>query len=155
MLRSPSWKCDIVVTDARVRPRIRTPAGAPVYKRVNPPAGVYSVSILEERVITAPVALWAAFNTLTGIATLMSRSNTRNVSFGIVLGVAALSCALLSSGALHLFLGMEISLWALQSLVVLLALGLRPPGTDMRDLGGIAISSSLRLALALIVWLWV
>ena len=105
--------------------------------------------------ITTPIIVWAAFNVLTGIATLTSKSPNRNVSFGIVLGVAALSCALLSSGLLHLFLGMEISLWALQSLVVLLALGLRPPGTDMRDLGGIAISSSLWLALALGMWLWV
>ncbi len=105
--------------------------------------------------ITAPVIVWSIFNVLTGIATLTSKSPNRNVSFGIVLGVAALSCALLASGALHLFLGMEISLWMLQSLIVLLALGLRPPGTDMRDLGSIAISSSLRLVLALGMWLWV
>jgi hypothetical protein len=116
---------------------------------------VYSISTLEERVITTPVIVWVAFNVLTGIGTLASSSPSRNVSFGIVLGVAALSCSLLASGALHLFLGMEISLWMLQCLVVLLALGLRPPGTDMRDLGSIAISSSLRLVLALGMWLWV
>ena len=105
--------------------------------------------------ITTPVIVWVAFNVLTGIGTLASSSPSRNVSFGIVLGVAALSCALLSSGLLHLFLGMEISLWMLQTLVVILALGLRPPGSGLADLGNIAISSSLRLALALGMWLWV
>jgi hypothetical protein len=105
--------------------------------------------------ITAPIATWIAINTLTVISTLTGGSTNKNVTFGLTLGVAALSCALLSSGAFHLFLGMEITLWLFQFLVVFLALGLRPPGTDQRDLGKIAVSASIRLAAALGVWLWI
>jgi hypothetical protein len=105
--------------------------------------------------ITAPVATWIAFNTLTVVSTMMSRSPNRNVAFGLALGTSALSCALLSSGALHLFLGMELTLWLLQNLVVLLALGVMPPGSDKGEIGRISISSSIRLTAALGIWLWV
>lgn len=105
--------------------------------------------------ITAPVVVWVLFNTLTVVSTLSGSSPSKSVAFGLALGVAALSCALLSSGALHLFLGMEITLWIFQSMVVILALGVRPPGSGNSDLGNITISSSIRLAAALGIWLWV
>ena len=105
--------------------------------------------------ITAPVVTWIAFNTLTVISTMMSKNPNRNVAFGLALGTAALSCALLSSGALQLFLGMELTLWMLQNLVVILALGVMPPGSDKGEIGKISISSSIRLTAALGIWLWV
>ena len=123
--------------------------------RANPPAGVYSIPTLEERMITAPVAIWVLFNTLGCVIALAGDKPTKAITFGLTLGVAALSCALLSSGVLHLFLGMEITLWIFQSMVVLLALGVRPPGSSKDDLGSIAVSSSIRLAAALGIWLWV
>jgi hypothetical protein len=105
--------------------------------------------------ITAPVAIWVLFNILGCVMALAGGKPTKAITFGLTLGVAALSCALLSSGALHLFLGMEITLWIFQSMVVLLALGVRPPGSSKDDLGSIAVSSSIRLAAALGIWLWV
>ena len=105
--------------------------------------------------ITAPEIVWIAFNTLVTMATLNPKNKNRAAGFGLALGSSALSCALLSSGLLHLFLGMEIALWALMTLVVMLSLGVRPPGSDMTDVGRLAVSSAIRLSLALIVWLWV
>jgi hypothetical protein len=40
-------------------------------------------------------------------------------------------------------------------MVVLLALGVRPPGSSKDDLGSIAVSTTIRLAAALGIWLWV
>jgi len=105
--------------------------------------------------ITAPEIIWIAFNTLGCATSLSGNKPNKSVTFGLTLGVSALSCALLSSGSLALFLGMEITLWLLQSLVVILAIGVMPPNADKRDVGQIAISSSIRLAAALGIWLWV
>ena len=105
--------------------------------------------------ITAPEIAWIAFNAFTTAATLLPGKDNRRVSFGLALGTSALSCALLSSGLLHLFLGMEITLWFFSTLVVLAAIAVKPPGSDGSQIGKLAISSGLRLTLALIVWLWV
>ena len=105
--------------------------------------------------ITAPEAVWIAFNTLTTIGTLRPNNQNRSVSFGLALGAGALSCALLSSRLLHLFLGMEITLWIFATLIVLAAVAVKPPGSDGSQIGKLALSSGIRLTLALIVWLWV
>lgn len=105
--------------------------------------------------ISAPEIFWISLNTLATVGTLNPKNKNRVISFGLALGTSALSCALLSSGLLSFFLGMEISIWALQALIVVLSLGVRPPGSDMTDVGRLAVASSIRLALALIVWLWV
>lgn len=105
--------------------------------------------------ITAPEAVWIAFNSLTTIGTLRPNNQNRSVSFGLALGTGALSCALLSSGLLHLFLGMEITLWIFATLIVLAAVAVKPPGSDGSQIGRLALSSGIRITLALIVWLWV
>jgi hypothetical protein len=104
--------------------------------------------------ISLPVATWIALNTLGCIGALLGDKPNKNVSFGLALGTSMLSCALLSSGALHLFLGMEITLWGLQSFVALLGAAVIPPGAGLKEAGNLAIAASIRLALALIVWLW-
>ena len=105
--------------------------------------------------ISAPEIAWIVFNALVTVATLNPTNKNRAVGFGLALGTSTLSCALLSSGLLSLFLGMEITLWALMTIVVILSLGVRPPGSDMADVGRLAVSSAIRLSLALIVWLWI
>ena len=105
--------------------------------------------------ISAPEIVWIVFNALVTVATLNPTNKNRAVGFGLALGTSALSCALLSSGLLHLFLGMEITLWFFSTLVVLAAIAVKPPGSDGSQIGKLAISSGLRLTLALIVWLWV
>ena len=105
--------------------------------------------------ISTPEIVWIAFNTLVTAGTLNPKNKNRSVSFGLALGTSALSCALLSSGLGHLFLGMELTLWALITMAVILSLGVRPPGSDMSDVGRLAVSSAIRLAFALIVWLWI
>lgn len=105
--------------------------------------------------ISAPEIVWIAFNTLVTVGTLRSDSQNRVTSFGLSLGTSALSCALLSSGLLSLFLGMEITLWIFATLVVLLAIAVKPPGSDGGQIGKLAISSAIRLTIALIVWLWI
>ena len=105
--------------------------------------------------ISAPEIVWIVFNALVTVATLNPTNKNRAVGFGLALGTSALSCALLSSGLLSFFLGMEITLWALMTIVVILSLVVRPPGSDMADVGRLAVSSAIRLSLALIVWLWI
>ena len=105
--------------------------------------------------ISAPETVWIVYNALCAVGTLSPKNKNRGISFGLALGTSALSCALLSSGLLSLFLGMEITLWALMTIVVILSLGVRPPGSDMADVGRLAVSSAIRLSLALIVWLWI
>ena len=56
--------------------------------------------------ISTPEIVWIAFNTLVTAGTLNPKNKNRSVSFGLALGTSALSCALLSSGLGHLFLGM-------------------------------------------------
>ena len=105
--------------------------------------------------INLPIVTWIAYNTLSCIGTLLGDKPNKNATFGLALGVSMLSCALLSSGALHLFLGMEITLWVLQSLVALVGLAVLPPGPDSGPAGKLALGASIRLSIALIVWLWV
>lgn len=105
--------------------------------------------------ISTPEIVWIVFNTLATVGTLRPGNQNRSVSFGLALGSSALSCALLSSGLLSLFLGMEITLWILSTLIVLAAVAVKPPGSDGSQIGKLALSSGIRLTLALIVWLWI
>lgn len=105
--------------------------------------------------ITAPEIVWIAFNTLTCVGALRPGNENRAISFGLALGSSALSCALLSSGLHPLFLGMEITLWLFATLLVLVAIAVKPPGGDASQIGKLALSSGIRIALALIVWLWI
>ena len=104
--------------------------------------------------IPIPVAIWTAYNALTCIFAAMKEGDNK-VGFALALGTSALSCGLLSAGAYVSWLGMEITLWIFQTLVVLLALAVRPPGTSNSDVSSVAISASVRLAIAMVVWLCV
>lgn len=109
--------------------------------------------------VSIPVALWTAFNALNCISVVTSSDESgkdhRATSFSLALGTAVLSCGLLSAGALSLFLGMEITLWILQMVVVLLALALKPPGATKEAENRLALSATLRLSLAMTAWLCV
>lgn len=105
--------------------------------------------------ISAPETVWIVYNALCAVGTLSPKNKNRGISFGLALGTSALSCALLSSGLLSLFLGMEITLWIFASLIVLAWVAVQPPGADGTQAGRLALSSGFRLALALIVWLWI
>ena len=102
--------------------------------------------------IPIPVAIWTAYNALTCISAATSKEPSK-VGFAIALGTSALSCGLLSSGAIVQWLGLEITVWIFQMVLVLLALALRPPGTTNGDINTIAISGSIRLTGAMITWL--
>jgi hypothetical protein len=105
--------------------------------------------------ISIPVAVWTAFNALNCIFAAGKDQGTNKVGFAIALGTAALSCGLLSSGALVAWLGMEITLWILHMILVVLALAVRPPSYNNNDINTIAFGASIRLAIAMIVWLCV
>ena len=102
--------------------------------------------------IPIPVAIWTAYNALVCISAGMKFQENR-VGFALSLGTSALSCGLLSGGAHSQWLAMEITVWIFQILVALLALVLRPPGATTRDINGIAVWGSIRLAGAMITWL--
>lgn len=104
--------------------------------------------------IPLPVAAWTAYNALNCIAAAMKEGESK-VGFALALGTAALSCGLLSAGAYVSWIGMEITLWIFHVGISILALAVRPPGHDNRDLNVLAISGSIRLAIAMIVWLCV
>lgn len=104
--------------------------------------------------ISFPVAVWTAYNALNCIFAAVKNQETK-VSFAIALGTSALSCGLLSAGAYVSWLGMEITLWILQTLVAILALAVRPPGTANSDVSNLALGAAIRLAIAMIVWLCV
>ena len=102
--------------------------------------------------VTIPVAIWTAYNALTCISSGMKVQENK-VGFALALGTSALSCGLLSGGAHAQWLGMEITLWIFQMIIVLLALGLRPPGATSKDINAIATWASIRLVGATIIWL--
>jgi hypothetical protein len=101
--------------------------------------------------VTIPVATWTAINALICIASA-SRKESSMVGFAVSLGLAALSCGLLSAGAISSWLGLEITVWILHMGLCVLALGVRPPGSANDDLNQISISASIRLAIAMIVF---
>jgi len=103
--------------------------------------------------IPLPIAIWTGFNALNCIFAAMKNEGDSRLGFAIALGTAALSCGLLSAGAIVQWLGMEITLWIFQMILVLLALAVRPPGTSNNDINTIAIGASVRLGGAMIVWL--
>lgn len=102
--------------------------------------------------IPVPVAIWAALNALNCIASITSKEGTK-IGFALSLGTAALSCGLLSAGAIVPWLGLEIALWIFHIIITVLASAIRPPGGDEKTLNAIAISASVRLSIAMIVWL--
>jgi hypothetical protein len=102
--------------------------------------------------IPIPVAIWTACNAYICITSGM-RFHENKVGFALALGTSALSCGLLSGGAHSQWLAMEITVWIFQMLLVLLALGLRPPGTTSRDINSIATWASIRLVGATVTWL--
>jgi hypothetical protein len=102
--------------------------------------------------IPIPIAIWTAYNALTCIAAAASKEPSK-VGFALTLGTAALSCGLLSSGAITQWVGLEITVWIFQMIIVFLALALRPPGTTNEAINAIAVSGSVRLTGAMITWL--
>lgn len=102
--------------------------------------------------ISIPVIIWTAYNALVCISAGTNFQENK-VGFALCLGTSALSCGLLSGGAHSQWLAMEITVWIFQMLLVLLALGLRPPGTTNRDISLIANWASIRLVGATITWL--
>ena len=103
--------------------------------------------------IPLPVAIWTGYNALNCISAATKNEGESRLGFAIALGTAALSCGLLSAGAIVQWLGMEITLWIFQMVLVFLALAVRPPGTSNTDINTIAIGASIRLAGAMITWL--
>ena len=102
--------------------------------------------------ITIPVAIWTVYNALNCIGAAMKEGESR-ISFALALGVAALSCGLLSAGAYVQFLSMEITLWIFNMGIALIAAAVRPPGIPGSDINRLAVHSAIRLTLAMIVWL--
>jgi len=102
--------------------------------------------------IPIPVVIWTLFNA-TNCVYAASRGGSNKIGFALALGISALSCGLLTAGALVAWLGMEITHWVLHIMLAIAAVAVRPPGLVGNDVSGIAISASIRLALAMIVWL--
>ena len=102
--------------------------------------------------ISIPVAIWTAYNALVCINSGM-RFHENRVGFALTLGTAALSCGLLSGGAISQWLTMEITIWIFQMILVILALATRPPGATNGDINAIAVWGSIRLTGAMITWL--
>ena len=102
--------------------------------------------------ISIPMGVWIAYNTIVCISAATGKGKSRPIAFSLALGLAAISCALLSSGMHVAFLGLEISLWFMQMALTILIVGLRPPGQPNGDANALAVGASLRLATALSVW---
>jgi hypothetical protein len=100
--------------------------------------------------ISTPVAIWTAFNALVCI---LAAGRDNKIGFSFVLGLSALSCGLLVSGSTIIWLGAEITYWIFQLGIALLALAVSPPNHDNSDVSSIAMSASIRLIIAMIVWL--
>jgi len=105
--------------------------------------------------VSAPEIVWFIFNALGVMGSLIGAKN-RGVGFGLTLGTSALSCALLFSGAINLFLGAEIIRWLIFTIIVLLGAAAEATGNDISaGIERLAVSSGVRFTLALIVWLWI
>lgn len=102
--------------------------------------------------ITIPVCVWIAFCTLICMTTLAGKSNNKALAFSMGLGISLITSAALAAGLTVAFLAIELSLWALQILVALLAVSVRPPAGDNKDVSALAVSATIRLTLALGVW---
>lgn len=102
--------------------------------------------------ISIPMGIWIAYNTLVCISAATGKGKSRPIAFSLALGLAAISCALLAGGMQVAFLGLEIGLWFMQMALTILVVGLRPPGEPRADANALAVGASLRLAVALSVW---
>lgn len=99
--------------------------------------------------VPLPVLVWV------GLSALALLGSIRNpLSFGLTLGVGALSCGLLLGGFPHLFIGFEFLLWLLSFTVIVLARIVRPPGDSQEGAeGSLSVATSIRFASAVAVWL--
>jgi hypothetical protein len=103
--------------------------------------------------IPIPVVIWTAYNAVNCIFAASRPPASNKIGFALALGTSVISCGLLSAGALGVWLGVEIVHWALYIMLAIAAVAVRPPGHDSNDVSLIAISASIRLAGAMIVWL--
>jgi len=103
--------------------------------------------------ITVPVGVWIAFNALICMMILAGKSSNKALAFSMGFGISLITSAALAAGLMAAFLAVELGLWALQMLVAVLAASVRPPGKDVNgDVGSLAISATIRLAIAMGVW---
>jgi hypothetical protein len=104
--------------------------------------------------IPLPLALWAGYNLINCIiAASGEKIYDRRIGFSFSLGVSALSCGLLVAGLTGTFLIMELCLWLFQMLVVVIAVGVKPPGTPSENEGQLALSATFRFGGAIVAWL--
>lgn len=100
--------------------------------------------------VPVPVLVWTALHVL---GVLMSIREP--LSFGLTLGVGALSCGLLLGGFPNLFAGFELLFWMLCFSIIILTKTVAPPGDPrMGSIDGLAVRASIRFASAVAIWLW-
>ena len=104
--------------------------------------------------ISIPIAIWIALNVMICAYAALKRAGNK-VGFAFTLGVAALSCGALSAGAIALWLGLEITLWAAQlgSAIVVSNEDLLAMGKTHADAARVALAAAIRLGVVMIIWL--
>ena len=100
--------------------------------------------------ISVPVAIWIALNII-GCVRSALKSEGSKIGFALSLGVAGLSCGLLSGNAIVAWLGLEIALWILGLALAVGVSLLSPPSLAWSSYLG--SPASTRLGVVMIIWL--
>lgn len=102
-----------------------------------------------------PIITWITFNGLTLMSSIANRKEgeVSTLGFTIALGAMILTTALLHAGALTGFLLLEAVLWLFIITIATLLAAVAPPATPSRS-GALAASGTIRMAVAVGVWLW-
>ena len=100
------------------------------------------------------ITLWAVYNGLNIIAHLFEGTREGMGGAAVASGLGILSVALVAGGASGIFLTLEVARWAFMLGIVALASVVKVDGEAAKLLTPMTVSSSLRMALASVTWLY-
>ena len=101
------------------------------------------------------IALWAVYNALTIILSFLGKSGTdRAIGGGFSAGAGILSVALVAGGASGIFLTLEVARWGIMIGLALLASAVTVGPEVKGMITPLALTSSVRMALAAVTWLY-
>lgn len=100
------------------------------------------------------ITLWAVYNGLNIIAHLLDGTREGVTGASISAAVGVLSVALVAGGASGIFLTLEVARWVFMLGLVGLASLVKVDGETSKLLTPLTVSSSLRMALAAVTWLY-
>ena len=106
-------------------------------------------------ILNWPVITWIAWNGLTLMSSIAKRKEgeVSTLGFTVALGAMILTTALLHARILSGFLLFETVLWLFITFISVILAAVSPPNTPNSS-GSLIVSGTVRMAVAVGVWLW-